>query len=348
MRASSALCGLKAALMECYAFAAKCFNKHEQRRTVLKILVMGAGAVGNYFGARLQQAGEDVIFCARGQNLRVLREKGLEIKSPRGDVAIRVKATADPREFAPYDLILFCVKAYDTEAAARAIDGCLSAGGAVLTLQNGVESEARLCEILGKDSVMGGNARVGAEVVEPGKVLHRTNGVIEFGEIDGRDTARARKLAEVFQRAGIFGELSMRLSTIRWEKLLGNAAFNPVTALTHRNIGDVVDDPDGTNLLRHLMKETVAVAQAEGAVLSEGQVEALLARARTHLRSGRPSTLQDLERGKPLEYEALSGAIVRAGRRHGIKTPYAETVYSLLKLVDQNIRRKMSQQADAR
>jgi len=328
--------------MERYAFAAKCFNKHERRRIVMKILVMGAGAVGNYFGARLQEAGEDVIFCARGQNLRVLREKGLEIQSPRGDVAIRVKATGDPREFAPYDLILFCVKAYDTETAARAIDGCLNAGGAALTLQNGVESEARLCEILGQDSVMGGNARLGAEVIEPGKVLHRTNGVIEFGEIDGRDTARARKLAEMFQRAGILGELSMRLSTIRWEKLLGNAAFNPVTALTHRTIGDVVDDPDGTNLLRHLMKETVAVAQAEGAPLSEGQAEALIARAGTHLRSGRPSTLQDLERGKPLEYEALSGAIVRAGRRHGIETPYAETVYSLLKLVDQNIRRKMS------
>ncbi len=227
--------------MECYAFAAKCFNKHEQRRIVMKILVMGAGAVGNYFGARLQQAGEDIIFCARGENLSVLCEKGLEIQSPKGDVAIRVKATGDPRELAPYDLILFCVKAYDTEAAAQAIKGCLNPGGAVLTLQNGVESEARLCEILGKDSVMGGNARVGAEVVEPGKVLHRTNGVIEFGEIDGRDTARARKLAEMFQRAGIFGELSMRLSTIRWEKLLGNAAFNPVTALTHRNIGDVVD-----------------------------------------------------------------------------------------------------------
>src|SRR5260370_20601910 len=106
----------------------------------MKILVMGAGAVGNYFGARLQQAGEDVIFCARGQNLRGLREKGLEIQSPRGDVAIRVKATADPLEFAPYDLILFCVQAYDTEAAARAIDGVLNQGGVVLTLQNAGES----------------------------------------------------------------------------------------------------------------------------------------------------------------------------------------------------------------
>src|SRR3984893_6763843 len=113
----------------------------------MKILVMGAGAVGNYFGARLQQAGEDVIFCARGENLRVLSEKGLEIQRARGDIAIRVKATGDPNEFAPYDLILFCVKAYDTEAAARAIDGCLNAGGAVLPLHNGVVCDERPCEI---------------------------------------------------------------------------------------------------------------------------------------------------------------------------------------------------------
>src|SRR5260370_41765885 len=108
MRASSALCGLKAAMMERYAFAAKCFNKHEQRRIVMKILVMGAGAVDNYFGARLQEAGEDVIFCARGENLRVLGEKGLEIKIPTCGVALRGYSTADPPEFAAYDLFVFC------------------------------------------------------------------------------------------------------------------------------------------------------------------------------------------------------------------------------------------------
>src|SRR5260370_8166082 len=102
MRASSALCGLKAAMMERYAFAAKCFNKHEQRRIVMKILVMGAGAVGNYFGARLQQAGEDVIFCARGENLSVLCEKGLEIQSPQTDFATPLNATPPPPDYTPH------------------------------------------------------------------------------------------------------------------------------------------------------------------------------------------------------------------------------------------------------
>jgi 2-dehydropantoate 2-reductase len=302
----------------------------------MKILVMGAGAVGAYFGARLQQAGEQVVLCARGDNLRALREHGLAVKSYKGDFAVRVEATDDPRDDGPYELILFCVKSYDTERAARTIDGCLNAGGAILTVQNGVENEVRLCELFGADAVMAGNARIGAEMIAPGQLVHRTGGFIEFGELDGRDTARARKLAEIFQRAGIFGELTMRLGAIRWEKLLWNAAFNSVTALSGRKVGDVLDDAEGEALLRALMTEIVAVAQAEGVPLSEAQVEAQIARSRANLREVRPSTLQDSERGKPLEFEALSGAVVRAVRRHGLAAPYMAAIHALMKLLDEN------------
>src|SRR5271165_5229533 len=138
----------------------------------MKILVMGAGAVGAYFGARLRASGEDVVLCARGENLRAIRERGLDIASIRGDLRIEVTATYTPRDFAPYDLILFCVKAYDTDTAANAISGCLKPGGAILTLQNGVENEARLAAIFGRDAVMGGNARVGVELVALGKIVH--------------------------------------------------------------------------------------------------------------------------------------------------------------------------------
>ena len=159
----------------------------------MKILVMGAGAVGAYFGARLQQAGEEVVYCARGENLRALKERGLDITSIRGDFKLAsVVATDDPRQFAPYDLILFCVKVYDTDAAAEKINGCLAPDGAILTLQNGVENEARLVELFGAGAVMGGNARLGVELVAPGKILHSTTGTIEFGELDGRVT-RARR-----------------------------------------------------------------------------------------------------------------------------------------------------------
>ena len=303
----------------------------------MKILVMGAGAVGAYFGARLQQAGEQVVFCARGDHLRALKDRGLTFTSYQGDFSIAVTATGDPRDFAPYDLILFCVKSYDTGAAAHALEGCLNPGGAILTVQNGVENETLVVEVFGKDNVMGGNARVGAELVAPGRVVHRTGGLIEFGELDGRDTARAQRLAELFRRAGIFGELTMRLPTIRWEKLLWNAAFNTITTLVQRKVGDLIDDPDCVELLRALMHEIAAVARAEGIALGDAQVEAQITRSRASLRDVRPSTLQDSERGKPLEYEALCGAVIRAARRHQIATPYMDTVYALMKLLDRNL-----------
>jgi 2-dehydropantoate 2-reductase len=113
----------------------------------MKILVMGAGAVGAYFGARMRAAGEDVVLCARGDNLRAIRERGLDLTSIRGDLRIGITATDNPRDFAPYDLILFCVKAYDTDAAAQSVSGCLNSGGVMLTLQNGVENEAKLATI---------------------------------------------------------------------------------------------------------------------------------------------------------------------------------------------------------
>jgi 2-dehydropantoate 2-reductase len=308
----------------------------------MKILVMGAGAVGAYFGARLQQAGEQMVFCARGEHLRALKDHGLKFSSYQGDFSIAVTATDDPRDFAPYDLILFCVKSYDSATAARTLEECLNPGGAILTLQNGVENEAVLAEVFGREAVMGGNARVGAEIVAPGHVVHRTGGLIEFGELDGRDTTRAQRLAELFRRAGIFGELTMRLPTIRWEKLLWNAAFNTVTTLVQRKVGDLIDDPDCVELLRALMHEIAAVARAEGVALGDAQVEAQITRSRAMLREVRPSTLQDSERGKPLEYEALSGALIRTARRHQIATPHMDTVYALMKLLDRNLTSRAS------
>src|SRR5271155_2186976 len=230
----------------------------------MKILVMGAGAVGAYFGARMRAAGEDVVLCARGENLRAIRERGLDITSIRGDLRIEVPATDTPRDFAPYDLILFCVKEYDTDAAARAIEGCLKPGGAILTLQNGVENEAKLAAIFGRDAVMGGNARVGVELVAPGKIVHLSTGHIDFGELDGRETDRARAFAEVFQRAGILGQVSADIMTARWDKLIWNGAVNTVATLTRRRVGEILADPEGMKLLRTLMNEIVSVAPARG------------------------------------------------------------------------------------
>jgi len=296
---------------------------------------MGAGAVGGYFGARLQEAGEEVVFCARGEHLRAMKERGLEVESFRGDLRLeKVSATSDPREFAPYDLILFCVKAYDTDSAADQIDRCLAAGGAILTLQNGVESEARLATRFGSGAVMGGNARVGAELAGPGRIVHHSTGAIEFGELDGSNSARALAIADSFRRAGVFGQLAADIRSRRWYKLLWNSAFNSVTTLTHRRVGDLLDDPEGLRLVRVLMEETLAVARAEGAALTGEDIDELLAHSARNLRALKTSTHQDFERGKRLEYDALSGAVLRAARRHGVAAPATETVHALLKLLD--------------
>jgi 2-dehydropantoate 2-reductase len=300
----------------------------------MRILVMGAGAVGSYFGARLRASGEDVVLCARGDHLRALREHGLDIKSIRGDLRIDVTATDKPGEFAPYDLILFCVKAYDTEAAAGEISGCLAPRGVILTLQNGIENEAKLAAIFGREAVMGGNARVGVEVVAPGRIIHLTSGHIDFGELDGRSTERTARIAEVFQRAGILGQVSNDIMSARWDKLIWNGAFNTVTTLTRRRVGEVLDDPESMKLLRTMMEEIVTVARAEGAKIADDRVDAYFAHSQKNLRELKTSTQQDLEHGKRLEYEALSGAVVRAARRQGISVPTVETVYVLMRLLD--------------
>jgi 2-dehydropantoate 2-reductase len=305
----------------------------------MKILVMGAGAVGAFYGARLQQGGEDVVLCARGENLRALREKGLEINSFKGDVKVAVKATDNPREFAPYDLILFAVKSYDTEASARQLEGCLSPDGILMTIQNGVENEEILCRFFPREAVMGGNSRVGAELVAPGKILHTAIGVIEFGELDGRETPRAKRLAETFKRAGIFGELTADLKTIRWYKLMGNVSTNSVSALTRTTLGQMLEDSEGYNLVRTLMLETLAVGRAEGAKVTDDRVDLQLQQIQKNLNAYaiKTSTLQDLEKGKRLEYDAISGAVVRAAKRHGMRVPATETVYTLLKLLDKSV-----------
>ncbi len=304
----------------------------------MKILVMGAGAIGAYFGAKLKLAGEDVYFCARGPHLRALRERGLTMRGSPGQTELRIPSSDDPSEFAPYDLVLFCVKSYDTIAAARQLAGCLGPEGVVMTLQNGVENEDALCTVFPRSAVMGGNARVGAEIVAPGTLVHSAYGYIEFGELDGAETPRAIRLAEMLRRAGILGQMTRDLRTIRWIKLMGNNGTNCVCALGRCSLREALADPDGYWLARELMLETVVVGRAEGAKMTAEDADKAMARLVQISAADeiRPSTLQDVERGKPLEYDAITGAIIRAADRHRISVPLTRAMHALLRLQDRN------------
>ena len=200
---------------------------------IMRTLVMGCGAVGAYFGGRLAHAGLPTVFVARGDNLRALRAHGLRIEAAGGTVEVeRVHAVADPADAGPCDVVLVCVKSYDTAAAAAALRPVVHAETLVLSLQNGIENEALLADALHLPPLLGGLTHIGAELVAPGVVRHDSGGRIIFGEMDGRRSRRTDQLRAILTDGGVDHHVSGHITLMLWDKLAWNAAFNAATALT--------------------------------------------------------------------------------------------------------------------
>jgi 2-dehydropantoate 2-reductase len=295
----------------------------------MKVAVMGAGAVGGYFGGLLAKGGADVTFIARGKHLEALKAKGLTVRSVKGDFSLPVKATDDPREVGPVNLVLFCVKSYDTEAAMRQALPMVGKETVVLSLQNGIDNEEKIASIVGKEKVLAGVAYIGSSVAEPGVILHEMEGKIAFGEMDGGVSNRVLNLKEFFDRCGLTAEASADIRKALWAKLTWNAPFNAINALVGGLVKAIVENPQTLELAKQVTAEVVAVASASGIPLT---VEEVWARnLRFVRRSGiKSSMLQDLELGRPLEHEALNGIIVKKGAELGIPTPYNFALYALL------------------
>ena len=297
-----------------------------------KILVMGTGAVGGFFGAKLARAGHDVVFVARGENLSALKERGLRIESFEGDFEIRpLNAVETPAAAGRCDIVLVGVKSYDTEAAAVALAPTVDAESVVVSLQNGIENEDILCRGLGLESVMGGLTHIGAELVAPAVVRHDSGGRLVFGELDGTLSPRARRLAEMLEAAGVSYHLSTHVDVMLWDKLAWNSAFNAATAITRRTVGELLAHPDGRPIVRAAMLEVVEVGRASGVALDPSRVDPEIERSARELGHLRTSMLQDVERGRRLEIEALNGAVVRAADRVGLAVPVQRVLYAALK-----------------
>jgi 2-dehydropantoate 2-reductase len=298
----------------------------------MKIAVMGTGGVGGYFGARLAESGQDVHFIARGPHLAAIREKGLRVKSGAGDVTIKpAQATDNPADIGPVDIVLFAVKLYDTESAGRLLAPLVGPETGVVDLQNGVDGEDELAAIVGRDHVVGGVAYISARIEEPGVILHVGKGAkLAFGELDGRNSQRVEALAAACEAAGFSHEVSENIETVIWSKLVMLAAMSALSCLTRLPIDEAVREPETAELLQTAMKEVADVAAAKGVTLP-GDV---LSGFKSVTRGGssiRPSMLVDLERGKPLELDRLSGAVVRAGAALGVPTPFHAMAVALLK-----------------
>lgn len=300
----------------------------------MKIVVVGTGGVGGYFGGRLAKRGFDVTFIARGAHLNAIRRYGLRVESANGNIHVKpAKATDKPGEVGPVDFVLLAVKLWDTEAAAEAMRPLMGKDTAVISLQNGVDAETRLGDILGLEHVMGGLAQIAAVISAPGVIKHTgTMARVVFGELGGQRTPRTETLLDAMRAAGIEAEISDDIERAIWEKFVFLVAFSGVTSVTRQSIGALREDPETRSLLRSAMRETVAVARAQGIDIDEGFVENRLQWIDQLPAEMTSSMAEDLGRGNRLELDWLSGAVVRMGREHNVPTPTNAFMYAALKL----------------
>jgi 2-dehydropantoate 2-reductase len=302
----------------------------------MKIAVMATGGVGGYFGARLAAAGEDVHFIARGRHLEMIRERGLRLESVNGDLRIHpARATGNPNEIGPVDIVIFAVKLWDTEAAGALCKPLLGPNTAVVSFLNGVDSEDRLIPVLGRDHVMGGVAYIASTIAEPGLIKH-TGGMarISFGELDGRPRARGERFLAACVGAGIDARLSDNIVMDIWGKFALLASFSGVTCLTRKPMGPIRAEPATRALLVDAVREVIALSKAKGIDLGADFLEkqkAVMANMPAEMKS---SMLIDLERGNRLELDWLSGAVARMGDEAKVPTPIHRFIHTALKLHD--------------
>jgi 2-dehydropantoate 2-reductase len=298
----------------------------------MRIVVMGAGGTGGYFGGKLARAGENVTFVARGAHREAIERHGLRVRSAvEGDWIVRAPAVERLEGLPPADIVLFCVKSFDTEAAAEVIRPAVGPDTGVLTVQNGVDNEEILAQRLGPQHVLGGVARVFSTLESPGVIAHTLLGELEFGEMDGSESARARAFLAACRGAGITAELSDRIRSALWEKYVFLVTHSAMTALTRRPGGVLRELPETRRMYRLLLEEMTALARAEKAGLEEDIVNRLM-KALDSMGAGALSSLyHDLVHGKRLELESLQGHAVRLGQRHGIPTPMLFAAYALLR-----------------
>ena len=299
----------------------------------MRIAVIGAGGVGGAFGAALAKSGQDVTFVARGAHLAAMRERGLKVVGPRGDVHLdRVQATDDPASIGPVDYVIFCVKLWDVESAGAAIRPLVGPNTAVIPLQNGIDASERLTPILGKDAVMGGVAQISATIAEPG-VIRQTGTFMRlvFGELSGRPSQRGAAFHTLCQGAGFDSMNTNTIVTALWEKFVLLATNSSVVALTRLPFGKLRDDPEVFALFEKGVAEVTAVGRTRGVDLPADIETKSLQNTRNLPGEMMPSMANDLLRGNRLELPWLAGKVVALGRELRVPTPTYDVMYAALK-----------------
>jgi 2-dehydropantoate 2-reductase len=294
----------------------------------LKVAVMGAGAVGCYFGGMLARAGHEVTLIARPQHVEAIESDGLRMETKTFDERVRMHASSDPAAVQGAQLVLFCVKSADSENAGAQLKPYLSGETVVLCLQNGVDNADRLRPVVPHAEVAAAVVYVGTEMAGPGHVKHHGR-----GELVIDPTRHLPELAKTLAAAGVPTDVSDNVRGALWVKLILNCAYNAVSAIAQKPYGETVQGAGILDLMRDVVEECKAVAQAEGVTL-QGDVDAAIRRIVETIPAQYSSTAQDIARGKPTEIDYLNGHIVKRGQALGIATPANRALWALVKLIE--------------
>ena len=317
----------------------------------MKFLIVGAGAVGAYIGAMMARKGYDVTLHARGPHLRAMQEKGVRVISADDDFVARPRLVADLKDAGPMDVVFLCVKAHGLPPLAAQLAPVLGPETAVVSTQNGIpwwyfQSDAGplagtrlervdpggvVSQAIEARRVIGSLIYFSTEITEPGVVRHNEGNRMSLGEPDGGRSERIKKIAEALIASGLRAPVTTHLRNEIWVKILGNVAFNPISALTGGTLAQILRNEHTRELVRNIMQETESVAAKLGMELPVS-IEQRMAGAEK-VGEHKTSMLQDLEAGRPLELEAIVGAVLEIGERLEISMPHTRTVYACAKLL---------------
>jgi 2-dehydropantoate 2-reductase len=315
----------------------------------MKVCVIGAGSIGGMLGARLAAAGHEVSLVARGAHLAAIAAGGLALRDATGEQRHRVPAAEDPGGFGPQDVVVIALKAHSIGAMLPRLAPLLTPDTAVVTAINGIpwwyfcreggpfegspvaclDPDGAMLRALAPKHIVGCVVHGSAEVVAPGVVHHTSGGALILGEIDGRETPRVRAFAHALEGAGIPAPVTARIRDDLWTKLIGNTSYNPVAALTGALMSDINANPALLALIRRMMVEAIAVAEAHGCRMTVS-LDERFALARK-LGAVKVSMLQDIQKGRPLEIDAIVAAVGELGRKVGVPTPTIDGVEALIR-----------------
>ncbi|MES2413585.1 MAG: ketopantoate reductase family protein [Pseudomonadota bacterium] len=294
----------------------------------LKVAVMGAGAVGCYYGGMLARAGHPVMLIARPQHVQVIEKNGLRLQTAIFDEQVQLAASTDAAAVQGADLVLFCVKSTDTEEAGRLVRPHLAADALVLCLQNGVDNADRLRSVLPDHHVAAVVVYVATVMAGPGHVKHNGR-----GELVIEPASRSEAVAQAMAAAGVPVEISGNVRGALWAKLILNCAYNAVSAITQMPYGQIVKGHGVKDVMRDAVAECLAVAKADG-VTVPGDVDEAVRQIAETMPGQFSSTAQDLARGKRSEIDYLNGLVVKRGEALGVPTPVNRVLWSLVKLLE--------------